>query len=163
MNTEETRDSGTPHFHYDRSERLQGSGEEAKPQSYFRRNRNWLITLLDVGLLLVMFGIYKLFLAPEPATRRVAGLEFQLEAFVFDDELYLNVKVERLREPGEPTDDLVTVVFPDRDVQVDVVPAVEGDTYTFRHVMPELSEEINEATVTVSFRGEEFVLRHAVE
>ena len=168
MKQEETRADGSLHFHYDRTERLDSrDSETTHRESFFRRNRGWLITLADIFLIILMFVIYRLFLVPHPDVHTVSGVEFRLETFLFDDQLFITIHVTR-SEPEQPdADPVIDVVYPDGAMDRDVVPEGEGQTNTLRHVASAadvpLDADQPDVSVDISVFGERFVLRDRPE
>ena len=168
MKQEETRGTGSPNFHYDRSDRLgAGEPESNAPESFIKRNRSWLITLADIVLLLIMFVLYRVFLTPHPERVRADGVEFRLESFLFEDELYVTLEVERMDRDTEIGDPVVRVDFPDGSMVEDVIPEQVGQVHTIRQVVSAESIAGGESggdlqvDVVVHALGEEFVLRHS--
>ena len=168
MKQEETRGTGSPHFHYDRSDRLASDECETKPpESFIKRNRTWLITLADIVLLLIMFVLYRLFLTPHPERERLEGVEFRLESFLFEDELYVTVEVERLDTDTEIGDPVIRVAFPDGSTVEDVVPEQSGQIHTIRQVVSaesiagDDSGDDLQVTVSIHALGQDFVLRQS--
>jgi hypothetical protein len=121
-----------------------------------------VITLADVLLLVIMFVVFRMFLLPQTSSKRIEGVQFQLETFVFDADTYLNLTVERVRERPVDDDALVSVHFPDGETVTDLVPTAIGESYTFRHVLPaeRTNSDGGSVSVSVTALGEEFTLRH---
>ena len=134
----ETRDPGRAGFHYSREERLgyesDGGGEE--PRGIFRRNRSLAITLIDVLVVLLMFGLYLLFFRPEPGVESLGGYRFEGNAFRFDGDLYVTLTATRADDApaavGEAS--LLRVEFPGGEVVTDVLPTDPDFPTVVRHV-----------------------------
>ena len=137
----ETSGRGDLGFHYDRDERRGDRGErEPARGGIFQRNRSLAITLLDLLLVLIIFGLYMVFFRPgaSDALARIDGYTVEGSAFVFEDEVYATVTVG-LDEGGEVREGeqtLVTLRFPDGTSSTDVLPSDPGFPTTVRHVFP---------------------------
>jgi len=107
MISRETNDpTGAPHFHYSRAERLgydPGNEVKKKPESIFKRNRSLAIILIDLAVILLIFVIYILFLAPDASTVRMSSYEFRLRAVQFGDDVLVTLAVESLSDAGTPS------------------------------------------------------------
>ncbi|KGE73556.1 hypothetical protein [Spirochaeta lutea] len=77
-------------FHYSREERLgmmaRNRGEEQK-QSWFKRNRVLIITLLDIVFLVIIAVLFNTVLAPKPWKTSTPGYTLSLETHEFGPEL----------------------------------------------------------------------------
>lgn len=168
MPAEESRDSGSLHYHYSRSERLGAGGPPPPPQGILRRNRSLAIILLDLLLLVLIFAIYRLVLVPRQGERLVGDYRVELSAFSFDAEVYLTVGVTRVTA-GEPPDgerSLIAVRFPDQEPVMDVLPVAEGRRMDVRQVVTGASAErirqAGEVRVEVDLLGQTVELRRQV-
>lgn len=129
---EETQDSRSPNFHYDRAERLAaGAGEKPpEPKGLFRRNRSLAIILLDVIVIVIMFLLLQFVFTPGKSWTRVGDYRVDLIAFKFESDVYATLEISRVRDgDGRPSgsDSLVVIRFAGREDLLDVLP-VETDS-----------------------------------
>lgn len=157
---------GSEGFYYKREERLQNASDSVKELSgsapgkrrggVFRRNRGLLIVILDIGIILLLFGIYHFFLRPDPTTAQAAGYRGELDAVVFEGETLVAVRVTMLEE--DAADGLFSLRFFLNDTEVyatqDLLPRSVGEEVVVRTV---LAGESDELTAIVDF-GEEVTM-----
>ncbi len=122
MNRRETNDpTGAPHFHYSRAERLvydPANEAKKKPESIFKRNRSLAIILIDLAVILLIYVIYLIFLAPDASTARMSSFEFRLRAVQFGDDVLVTLAVESLSDAGSPNvvgEGILELVLSDQD------------------------------------------------
>lgn len=95
----------TPVFHYNRAEREALRGDRAGGETgggFFRRNRSLAITLIDVVFVLILFVIFWFFLRPLADRVEIAGYRVTTEAFLFDGELLVTVRVVAPEDRSAP-------------------------------------------------------------
>ena len=149
----ETSGSGDHFYHYNRDERLAGQPVRDQPSgSIFRRNRSLLIIMLDIVIVLLMFVLYLFFFRDDPDTVQLAGYRIEGNAFLFDESLYVTVRVDRSTDSDAPAGQrpaeqrpaeqppagartLLTVRFPDQTEVTDALPVRAGYPTTVRHVL----------------------------
>ncbi len=90
------RNESELHFHYNRDERL--AQAERRPRfitkgSIFRRNRSLLIILLDILLLLIVFGVWWGFLRTPEDTLVRDGYRFELAALSTGEEILATLTI----------------------------------------------------------------------
>lgn len=166
----ETHEPGQHIFHYSREERLQGR-EQTRPGEggIFKRNRSLLIILLDILLVLLMFLLYVLFLRGDAGTVRFNGYRADGSAFIFDEQLFVTVTVERTQEDpvtaGEES--LLRLRFADGTEMSDVLPTDPEFSTVIRHVItgPARASAASDGAVRVVLvvRGDEHELSIPVE
>ena len=135
--------SGQPGFHYNRDERTAGRPERRPRGGFLFRNRSLAIVLIDLLVVFVVFVLLRLFVFSGDQVNTVGPFAVALEAFMFEDDLYLTVSVEALDplEPRSGAESLFVVEFPDGTEVTDVVPASEGDVVEVRHVTARVAGE----------------------
>ncbi len=162
------RNEGEMHFHYNRDERLEMAGRRPKFDtrgSIFRRNRSLLIILLDVLLLLIVFGVWWAFLrTPEDSVAR-DGYRFELAALAVGEETVATLTITNRGDSLDAPlfdvefrsilpDDVAGENLRDRDVL-----PVPGDVRTVR---VRFSQRASHVEVTVRFAEVEARLRTIV-
>jgi hypothetical protein len=146
MSRRETNDpTGAPHFHYSRAERLgydPATSGKKKPESIFKRNRSLAIILLDLAVILLVYVIYLVFLAPDASTARMNSYEFRLRAVQFGDDVLVTLAVQSLSEAGTPSregEGILEVVLSDQDgtelVRLVEIPPEHGGERVFRQII----------------------------
>lgn len=95
----ETREEGAYTFHYDRRERLATGGVDrdgapARKGGIFKRNRSLAIVVIDLLVILLVFGLYRFFWAPTPHLSRIAEHSLTLVAFEFGSDIYVTLRIE---------------------------------------------------------------------
>ena len=129
----------------------------------FVRNRSLMITVFDLSIVLLIFGIYYFVLAPDPSRIRVDGITASVESFFFDGEVYVTVTVTRVErdEPADGARSILVVVFGDQTRIVDTLPRLDEPVYV-RHVMSgvDADETLRQGrtVVTVTIAGEDHEL-----
>ncbi|TVQ20194.1 MAG: hypothetical protein EA382_15440 [Spirochaetaceae bacterium] len=162
MDRPESTDRDAPRF-YSRApdaDRSPVSESPARRRRLFTRNRSLVITVLDLSIVLLIFGIYFFVLAPDPSRTRVDGVLASVESFAFDDQVYVTVTVTRT-ERDEPVDgarSILVVVFDDGTRVVDALPHPDEPIYV-RHVIAgvDAADTIRDGqtVVIVTIAGEE--------
>ena len=169
MNSPESTGTGGPAYH---NRPPDGTGDEprrghagsGRPRKRFGRNRSIIITAIDVGFVLLLFGIYHFFLAPDPSRVDVGGITAVVEAFEFNREVYLTVtvSVDSSRSGVDGESDLLGVEFADGTSVLDVLPASPEVPVFVRHIMTGADADavLEEGSVGVQIRiqGEESLL-----
>ncbi|MFW5737511.1 MAG: hypothetical protein ACOCYX_01250 [Spirochaetota bacterium] len=178
----ETSDPSQYVFHYDRVERLGDRADRERPTGgIFKRNKSLLIVLLDIVLVMMMFLLYILFLRPEPGVVQAEGYLLDGEAFAFDEEVFVTVRIEPSAredravpggsgtgsdegaEPPEGEASLVRLRFPDGTAVTDALPTDAEYPTVIRHVFggeaADETSESEEVVVHVVLRGAEHELR----
>ncbi len=138
MDRPESTDRDSPRF-YARApdaDRSPVAESTAGRRRLFTRNRSLVITVLDLSIVLLIFGIYFFVLAPDPSRARVDGVSASVESFAFDDRVYVTVTVTRTErdQPVDGAGSILVVVFDDGTRVVDVLPHPDGPVYV-RHVI----------------------------
>lgn len=160
----ETSEPGSG-FHYNRDERVgkrefRSEGERTKGK-VFARNRSLLIILLDIVLVLVIFGLYRFILVPRLATTNYEGYELRLRAFEFEDEILVSLRVRAGAEEPNPVEaELIFQVAPggpEQSIERLFPSAAEGEQ-TYRVRFPS-SEEASRVEVQVRTEDREFQLQ----
>jgi hypothetical protein len=150
---EESREDGAYAFHYHRQERLSRGGVDrdgpAPPKgSIFKRNRSLAIVVIDLLVILLIYGLYILFFAPSNSSATIAGHALTLRAFSFESDAYVTLVFEAGDEARrEP----VTVTFEagEETVEVSEVLPEAGTSKNLRAILDGQGEERVTATVTV--------------
>lgn len=137
-------------FHYKREDRLKGASEEVRSLAdenrprgnVFRRNRGLVIVLLDIIIILILFGIYYFFLRPSAGSKTVAGFDFELEAVYFDNDILLAVSIIRTESADSdgPVDLEIVVDGVERLKREEILPREVGEERILRDIIG-LSEE----------------------
>jgi len=109
------------HYHYNREERTALNHQPARQTSkgnIFQRNRSLAIVVIDVGILLLVFGIWWAFLRTPTDSVTVEDYRFELTGGVSDDETYAVLTV---RNDGQ---DRSAALF---DARFEARPAAAGE------------------------------------
>jgi hypothetical protein len=151
-------------YHSSREERT-GGREPAKPRGgILRHNRSLAIVLIDVIFVFVVFLLFRFLTAGDPTSASLAGVDFSLDAFEFDDEIYLTVtaSTREERSPIEESPRVFTVRFPDGSKVSDVLPTAPTMPVEVRAVVPaavlDASDRERGVTVEIEAADEELEL-----
>lgn len=134
----------------------------AKRGGPFAGNRSLLIIFIDVMIVLIIYGIYVMFLAGPTSTRTIDGYQFSFSASRLDATALATLRITA-REDAVPEDPIVTVRF--RDVAggddgatvKDVLPERQGQERVFRRRVT-VAEDQKLIKVDVDALGEGFTL-----
>jgi hypothetical protein len=110
---EESRDKGGHYFHYNRDERLSRASlryGDGKKKGFFS-NRGRVIVLIDILVLVLLYGVISFFTGSDPDRLRTEGSDFRLTAFVHEGEIYASLKIIRVDENEDPGSVIVEAVF----------------------------------------------------
>lgn len=165
MRGPETRDPGAYTYHYDRMERLSRGGvdrdrADGQQGGLFKRNRSLAIIVIDLLVILLIYGLYQLFFAPAGHIGEIAGHEVTLRAFSFDDELYVTL---RAAGNGDAIESPMTVVFAAGDESAaaqELLPGADSER-AYRAVLAVPASSRVTATLTVG--GETETLQAVVD
>lgn len=132
---------GLTTFRYNRAERESAapcSGDRATG-GFFRRNRSLTLTLIDVSIVLVLFGIYWFFLRPADWQTRIDGFRFRAEATLIEQQVDLRVRVDgpRGRDDRAVWETRVVSVHSAGASQSDLAP--EADRHRYLQLSVDLS------------------------
>ena len=97
MKSEETREPGKLHFHYDREQRRRSLPErirEPRPRGFLRGNRSLVITLIDLFVIAVLFVIVWFFLRSGNRSDTLEGYHFDLRAVAYDDRVFVTLTID---------------------------------------------------------------------
>jgi hypothetical protein len=161
----ETRETGAHTFHYDRSERLERGGvdRDGSPQKsggLFKRNRSLAIVVIDLLVILLIYGLYVLFFAPAGHTATIAGHEMTLRAFSFDQDLYLTVRAVGSDDAESRPVTVVFAVGEETEVVQALLPGA-GQARTVRAIVE--GAVADRVTATISVGQDSQTLRASVD
>jgi hypothetical protein len=145
VDREEYRNPGEMVFHYNREERIKSLSSEIrdrKPKGILKGNRSLLILLIDILVIIILYVLLTPLLRGPGDSVVKEGYRFSLEAFVYNQECLVRVKidlekVEKEEEQEIPPHQLVniTTYIEDHNLSVetaDILPQEEGDTRILR-------------------------------
>lgn len=167
---DEAKGAGSLSFHYDREERLRGRPEQTPRGGFLFRNRSLAIVVIDLLVVFVVFVLIRLFIFTGAGSASIGPFEVTLDAFAFDNEIYLTVTVTAT-EPVVPTsgeETLFEVTFPDDVTVTDLLPDSEGERTEVRYVVgPDesggIQNEDGTVTVEVLAAGETIAVTSTVD
>lgn len=143
MEREEYRNPGEMVFHYNREDRMKSLSPEIqnrKPKSILKGNRSLIILLIDILVIIILYVILTPLLRGPGETVVQEGYRFGLEAFVYNQECLVRLKIELEKEEDEveiPPHQLVNVIIflEDHnlsDETADILPQEEGESRILR-------------------------------
>ncbi|MFP4509441.1 MAG: hypothetical protein ACLFNQ_04865 [Spirochaetaceae bacterium] len=160
--------SGELHFHYNRDERLKRAPRRRKPVtsgSIFRRNRGLTIVLLDVLLLLIVFGIWWGFLRTPEDSAMQDGYRFELSALGRDNTTLVTLTITNRGDAFDaPLFDAAFRLIGDENIASDTIDdrdvlPVPGDVRTMRVTFDESADRVE---ADIRYGGSTLVLRTGV-
>lgn len=144
------------HYHYKREERLGMVGHRPMKErggSLFRSNRSLVILLLDITILLIVFGIWWFFLRTPTDETSVDGYRIELSARLQDGETVatLTIRNSGSDRGSELFDAELSASGVDAETRQDVLP-LPGDLRVLRISWDERLEDVR-ATISWSDRS----------
>lgn len=162
------RNDGELHFHYNRDERLELADRRPKfvtKGSIFRRNRGLTIVLLDILLLLIVFGVWWGFLRTPEDSIVLDGYRFELSALGRGEATLVTLTITNRGDAVDaPLFDAQFRLIRDERVRPgaiddrDVLP-VPGDVRTMRVSFDETADRVE---AEVRYNASSLVLRTTV-
>lgn len=168
----ETHSSGDMHFHYNREERMgyvssgirnRGSGRKG----IFKNNRSLLILFIDILVILMIGIIFSIYGGIFGNSRSYNGYNLNLEAFEYDEKVYVRLKVTAKRDTAELETNLIEGTFYYGDGKesgaiAEILPAVKGESRVIRTVFPK-TRGVKQARAEVIFLNKEYELKTEIK
>jgi hypothetical protein len=125
-------------YHSSREERTAGQSPKKPRGGFLKHNRSLAIILIDVVFVFIVFLLFRFFTTSDPNTASLAGVDFTLEAFEFDNEVYLTVtaRTDEERSSIGQAPQVFTAAFPDGSEVSDVLPTEPDYPVEIRAVLP---------------------------
>ncbi len=166
---EESREKDGRYFHYNRDERLSRASlryGDGKKQGFFS-NRGRAIVLIDILVLVLIYGIISFFTGGDPDSLREEGSDFKLSAFVHEGEIYASLKIIRIAEAANPGSVIVEAVFSvdetfDEEVIKDILPQKKGEDRVLSTRLS-LAGEAETVYVRIRIEGRSYVLKTSLD
>lgn len=153
MRGPETRDPGAYTYHYNRTERLSRGGtdrdrRDEQQGGIFKKNRSLAIVVIDLLVILLIYGLYQLFFAPASHIGEIAGHEVTLRAFSFDEEIYVTLRASGAEGALESPLTVVFAAGEETSAAQELLPGA-GEARSYRAVLAAPESERVTATLNV--------------
>lgn len=142
-NRKETEYPGQIHFHYNREERYSTlapdivNRDSQKKRGLFRKNRSLLILFLDVLFILVLAFVIVPLLNRRASITETGNYKMQFRAFLYEDAVFLSLKIEAAEDIKAMEQNTVTVRFrlaegEGSETLIDLLPEQKGEIRMYR-------------------------------